>query len=107
MDDNIILLSPLTSSPALILVWVGGPVEVQWCQPAWWRPDQLESVSTRAFLSLAMPGDFTYWATLLKSSHLSLKCRNMRNNSVIAPSSDIKIKFIPSIFLQITVKGIV
>lgn len=52
----------------------------------------------------ACQGIFTYWSTLQKSSYLSLERRDMRNNWVIAISSDIKIKsvFIPSVFLQIT-----
>lgn len=67
------------------------------------EPAQRESVPTRAFLSLVHAEGFHILrATLLKSSHLSLKCRNMRNNSVIAASSDMKIKLMPSRFRQIT-----
>lgn len=45
--------------------------------------------------------DFMYRLPLPKSSHLSLKCRNMRNSGVIAISPNIKMKsgFIPRIFL--------
>ena len=94
LNDNIVFLCPL--SLALIVQWVGGPVEVQRRSSG----AQRESAPTRAFLSLVHAEGFHILrAALLKSSHLSLKCRNMRNNSVIAaPSSDMKIKLMPSHF---------
>lgn len=103
--DDIILLYPLTFVLALIVLWVMGSVEVHWS-----RGGNLPGGAQTIGSTLYPPGRSCLWTCQGISrtgrhywnhpiSHWS--CRNMRNNGVIAISSDIKIKsvFITRIFL--------